>query len=145
LYFKTGRLVSKFRLNAQYKRSPHYKALFSQSAQQTLLSVYESFKSYKQLKFKYDDGELENKPGLANYRTKGGVAVVSYPKQHFKLVEGQLRIPLGNTLKRWFGLDSFCIPMPANIEFEQIKEVRILPRNKHFYVELCLPHRNTSS
>jgi len=139
LYFKTSKLVSKFELDAQYKNSPHYKALFSQSAQQTLLSVYESFKSYKELKFKHDAGELENKPRLPKYRNKGGLAIVSYPKQHLKLVEGQLRIPLGNTVKRWFGLDSFCVSMPTNIEFEQIKEVRILPRNKHFYVEYVYP------
>lgn len=29
--------------------------------------------------------------------------------------------------------------MPTNIEFKQIKEVRILPRNKHFYIEYVYP------
>ncbi len=41
LYFKTGKLINKFSLDAQYKDNLHYKALFSQSAQQTLLSVFE--------------------------------------------------------------------------------------------------------
>lgn len=129
LYFKTGRLIGKFDLDTQYKNHPHYRALFSQTAQQALLSVFESFKSYKELKAKYEVGELENQPMLPSYRTKGGLAVVSYPKQHLKLIGGKLRIPLGNTVKRWFGLNSFYILMPTNIQFDQIKELRIVPRN----------------
>lgn len=140
LYFKTGKLINKFSLNAQYKDSLHYKALFSQSAQQALLSVFESFKSYRELKAKYDKGELEDKPRLPNYRKKGGMAVVSYPKQHLKFINGSIRIPLGQTVKRWFGIDSFFLPMPANIDFQKIKEVRILPRNKHLYIEFVYPH-----
>ncbi len=139
LYFRTGKLIGKFTLDAQYKDNLHYKALFSQSAQQTLLSVFESFKSYKQLKNKYDKGELEKKPRLPNYRTKGGMAIVSYPKQHLKQINGSLRIPLSQTVKRWFSIDSFYIPIPANIDFQQIKEVRILPRNRHFYIEFVYP------
>ncbi|WP_414623949.1 RNA-guided endonuclease InsQ/TnpB family protein [Calothrix sp. CCY 0018] len=63
------------------------------------------------------------------------MATVSYPKQALKLKDGQIRVPLGNTCKRWFGIDSFYIPMPANLKFIDIKELRILPRNKCFYFE----------
>jgi IS605 OrfB family transposase len=97
--------------------------------------VFESFKSYKELKAKYDKGELEDKPRLPNYRTSCGMAVVSYPKQHLKQIDDSIKIPLGQTVKRWFGIDSFYIPMPTNIDFQQIKEVRILPRNRHSYIE----------
>ncbi|MFH7027539.1 MAG: RNA-guided endonuclease InsQ/TnpB family protein [Heteroscytonema crispum UTEX LB 1556] len=45
------------------------------------------------------------------------------------------KIPLGNTVKRWFKLDSFTIPMPQRVQFEDIKELRILPRNQCFYAE----------
>ena len=126
LYFRTGKLINKFSLDAQYKDNLHYKALFSQSAQQALFSVFESFKSYRELKAKYDKGDLEDKPRLPNYRTKGGMAVVSYPKQHLKLINGSIRIPLGQTVKRWFGIDSFLLPMPTNIDFQEIKEMREL-------------------
>lgn len=139
LYFRTGKLINKFSLDAQYKDNLHYKALFSQSAQQALFSVFESFKSYRELKAKYDKGDLEDKPRLPNYRTKGGMAVVSYPKQHLKLINGSIRIPLGQTVKRWFGIDSFLLPMPTNIDFQEIKEMRVLPRNKHFYIEFVYP------
>ncbi|WP_287300873.1 transposase, partial [Okeania sp. SIO2F5] len=63
------------------------------------------------------------------------MATVSYPKQALKLKGNQIRVPLGNTCKRWFGLDCFLIPMPSNLGFSTLKELRILPRNKCFYWE----------
>ncbi len=35
----------------------------------------------------------------------------------------------------WFQIDSFTIPMPSNLKLEDIKELRILPRNGCFYTE----------
>lgn len=135
LFFKTGRYVSKHALSYEYKSSKHYQVLYSQAAQQTLISVYESFKSYRELLKLWRRGELADKPKLPDYRTKGGLAVVSYPKQALKLIDGQIRLPLGMLVKTWFGIDSFTIPMPSNLEFAAIKELRILPRNGSFYAE----------
>jgi len=47
-----------------------------------------------------------------------------------------LRFPLGSKVKAWFGLDAFYLPMPSNLDFKAIREVRILPRNRCFYLEL---------
>jgi IS605 OrfB family transposase len=47
-----------------------------------------------------------------------------------------LRFPLGNKVKAWFGMDSFYLPMPLNLEHSSIREYRILPRNGCFYLEL---------
>lgn len=109
--------------------------MHSQAAQQILRTVTESFKSFYSLIKAYLEGKITDRPRIPNYRKKGGMATVSYPKQALKLKEGQIRIPLGNTCKRWFGIDSFYIPMPRNINFADIKELRILPRNKCFYFE----------
>jgi putative transposase len=135
LYFKAKKIIGKFDLIEQYKTSYHYKILHSQAAQQILLSVGESFKSYKGLVKAYKKGEITDKPRIPNYRKKGGLAIVSYPKQALKLKDNKIRIPLGNTCKRWFGIDSFSIPMPSNLIFADIKELRILPKNKCFYFE----------
>ncbi|HEY9871982.1 MAG TPA: transposase [Candidatus Obscuribacterales bacterium] len=134
-YCKTGKYIGKFDLNNQYKSSKHFQALYSQAAQQVLGSVYESFKSYKGLLKLWRSGGLPDLPKLPNYRTKGGLAVVSYPKQALKLVDGQIRLPLGHLVKVWFGIDSFFAPMPSNLEFKDIREIRILPRNGCFYAE----------
>ena len=61
---------------------------------------------------------------------------MTYPKQALRLIDNQIRIPLGKTVKRWFGLESFYLAMPSNLEFDQIRELRILPRNNCFYAEL---------
>ncbi len=69
------------------------------------------------------------------YRKSGGLALITYPKQALKLVDNQIRIPLGKKVKACFGIDSLTIPMPTNLNFSDIKELRILPRNGCFYTE----------
>lgn len=135
LYFKTGKLIGKYDLEKEYKANKHYQVLHSQAAQQILRSVAESFKSFKELNKKYNKGELHFKPKLPKYRKGNGYALVTYPKQALKLVGENIKIPLGNTVKRWFKLDSFLLPMPSNLKFADIKELRILPRNQCFYAE----------
>ncbi|TVP64549.1 MAG: transposase [Nodularia sp. (in: Bacteria)] len=136
LYFKTKKLIGKYDLEKEYKSNKHYQVLHSQAAQQILRSVAESFKSFQELDKKYSQGDLHFKPQLPKYRKGSGYALVTYPKQALRLTGDKIRIPLGNTVKRWFKLDSFTIPMPTNLQFKNIKELRILPRNQCFYVEL---------
>ena len=135
LYFKARKIIGKYDLEKEYKTNYHALVLHSQAAQQILRSVAESFKSYKGLVKAYNKGEITNRPRIPNYRKKGGMATVSYPKQALKLKGSQIRVPLGKTIARWFGLDSFYIPMPSNLNFASVKELRILPRNKCFYFE----------
>lgn len=135
LYFKARKIIGKYDLEKEYKPNYHYKVLHSQAAQQILRTVAESFESYKGLVQAYKKGEIDIRPRIPKYRKKGGLATVSYPKQALKLRDNKIRVPLGRTCKRWFGLDSFNIPMPSNLNFADINELRILPRNKCFYFE----------
>ena len=135
LYFKARKGIGKYDLEKEYKANNHYKVFYSQAAQQILRTVAESFESYYGLIKAYREGIITNKPKLPSYRKKGGLATVSYPKQALKLKEEGIRVPLGRTCKCWFGIDSFYIPIPSNLDFAEIKELRILPRNKCFYFE----------
>ena len=135
VYFKTGNIISKFELNYEYKKNPHYQFLCAQAAQQVLLSVAEAFNSFRKLVACYKRGEVVDKPKLPKYRKKGGLALIAYPKQAIALNENKVRLPLGKKVKASFGIDSFTIPMPSNLKFEEIREVRILPRNGCFYAE----------
>jgi transposase len=54
--------------------------LHSQAAQQVLLSVFESFKSFKELDNKYLQGELHFRPKFPNYRQKNRLLMVTYPQ-----------------------------------------------------------------
>jgi putative transposase len=135
LYFKTGKIPSKFDLHREMSRNPHFQALHSQVAQQCLTTVAESFRSFLGLLKAVKDGKVDQKPKLPKYR-KGGVALITFPGQAVKLKPEGLRFPLGSKVKAWFGLDAFYLPMPTNLEYKSIREYRILPRNGQFYLEL---------
>ena len=74
---------------------------------------------------------------------KSGLAVATFTGRSVKLRgknKGQeyqdgIRLPLGQKVKAWFGVSDFYIPFPSNLSIDDIREVRILPRNNCFYVE----------
>ncbi len=134
-FFNESKIVGKYDLEKTLKQQNNFKALHSQCAQQILRSVAESFKSYQGLRKAFFEGTIDQHPKLPSYRDKGGMAVASYPKQALKLKGDQVRIPLGKTLKAWFGLSEFFVSFPSNLEWGKIKELRIFPRNQEFYVE----------
>ncbi len=135
LYFKTRQFIRKFDLDKELKTNLHFKSLRANVAQQALHKVYDSFKSYQALAKKWFDGELENKPRLPNYRKRGGLDVAVYPARFVKCLGEKIRLGLGRQIKVWFGIDNLTITLPSNLDFQQIKEVRILPRNNSFYAE----------
>jgi putative transposase len=138
MYFKTGKIPSRADLHkvlGTENRNLHYKAFYSDTAQQILTTVAESFKSFIGLLKGVSQGTVTQKPRLPNYR-QGGLALVTYTGRSVKLKDGLLRFPLGSKVKAWFGLDAFYLPMPSNLDFKAIREYRILPRNGCFYLEL---------
>ncbi len=137
IYFKTNQYVRSFDLIDELKHNPHYGALSAQAAQQTCAAVGESVKSFKGLLKLFWEGGLEFKPKFPNYRDKGGLHLVTYPKQALgkKLDNGQVVIPLGQKVQAWFGLKNFLLTMPSNLEYSEIREIRILPRHGCFYAE----------
>jgi putative transposase len=139
MWFKTGTIVSGFDLTAEMKTNRHFNAGYASSMQQTCINVGEAFKSFKQLLAKFRQGELDYKPKAPKYRTSGGLFTVSYPKRWLKLVDNQIRFPLGNQVKAWFGISEFFLPVPSNLDWEVIREIRILPRNGAFYAEFIYP------
>ncbi|AFZ12956.1 transposase, IS605 OrfB family [Crinalium epipsammum PCC 9333] len=136
VYFKTGKIVNKFALINELKQNSHYGAMHSQAAQQTIISVAESFSSFIGLLKGINNGAVIQKPKMPNYKKKGGLAVVAYPSQAVKFKAEGLRFPLGTKVKAWFGIGAFYLPMPSNLDYKNIREYRILPRNGEFYLEL---------
>ncbi len=134
IYFKAHEYVTKAELDNELKNNRHFQAMYSQAAQQTCHSVFEGFKSFKALNKLFRQGKLVEKPRPPKYR-KRGLNIVSYPKQALKLIGNNIRIPLGSKVKAWFGMDSFTLALPSNLEFKDIRELRLLPRNQCFYAE----------
>lgn len=139
IWFKTGKIVSGFDLTAEMKTNRHFNAGYASSMQQTCINVGEAFKSFKQLLAKSKKGELEQKPKPPKYRKSGGLFTVTYPKRWLKLNDGMIRFPLGNQVKAWFGISEFFLPMPSNLDWQNVREIRILPRNGAFYAEFVYP------
>ena len=134
VWFKEKRFVQRGELCRQMKWNRHFTAMYVSSAQQVCNGVIEAFKSFRQLLKLFGAGELEVKPKPPKYR-KAGLFTASYPKRWLRLTEQGIKVPLGRQVKAWFGLEKFFIPLPSNLDWETIKEVRLLPRNGCFYAE----------
>jgi transposase len=138
IWFKARRFVTGFDLVNELGSNKHFSALPSEAAVQTCLSVGESVKSFFELLKKSRNGELDQKPKFPKYR-KQGYQLVAFPKRSLRLVDNTIRFPLGLQVKVWFGLKEFFLPMSSNLDFDSLKEVRILPRNGVFYAEFVYP------
>lgn len=138
IWFKTRKFVTGFDLVNELGCNRHFSALPSEAAVQNCLSVGESVKSFSELLKMFQKGELEQKPIFPNYR-KQGYQLVAFPKRALRLVNNTIRFPLGLQVKAWFGLKEFFLAMPSNLDFDSLKEVRILPRNGAFYAEFVYP------
>lgn len=142
ILFKTKKILTgKFDLDFEpsVSKSRVAQSLPSTPMQQTLRSVMEAFKSFKQLKDLYAKGQLHFKPKPPDYLKGTKLFKVAYPNsggQKPKIVDGKLRFSLGLAVRRWFGVSEFFLPMPSNIDYSQVKEFTILPKNGAFYLEL---------
>lgn len=144
LYFKTGKIPNRAQLHkvlGTENRNLHYQAFYSDTAQQILTGVAESFNSFLGLLKAFKNGVITEPPKLPKYR-QGGMTLVTFTGRSVKLKDGMLRFPLGSKVKAWFGLDAFFLPMPSNLDFKAIREYRILPRNGCFYLEFVYKTTN---
>jgi putative transposase len=138
-FFKTGKILTgKFDLIYEDSVS---KTLTAQSlpsipAQQVLLSVAEAFKSFKELRALHSQGQLNFKPKVPNYLKGSKLFKITYPASAAKLVENNVRLPLGLAVKRWFGIADFFLTVPSNLNYSKVKEFTILPKNGAFYLEM---------
>jgi len=148
IFFKTGQIISKYDPIYEVGGNIHAQAMPSVAAQQTLLSVSEAFKSFKELRSLFFKGELDQKPKPPGYREKGGYFKVSFPNVGAgrpSLINGLIRFPLGLQVNRWFGVKEFFLPMPTNLEFNKVKEFTILSKNGTFHLECSYLMDKTST
>ncbi|WP_424100589.1 RNA-guided endonuclease InsQ/TnpB family protein [Moorena producens] len=132
LYFKEKKFSNGRWLSTQMKRNSHMKALYTSAAQQVCISVGEAFKGFKELLKLHKRGDLHFKPLPPNYRKSGGMYQISYPKRWLKLVDGQVRVPMGTACKVWFNLPEIWLPFPTNLNWDWVKELQIVPRAGYF-------------
>jgi lycopene cyclase CruP len=78
LYFKTGKIPGRAELHRLLKTNPHFKALYSHVAQQTLTSVAESFSSFIGLLKGVTKGSVDQRPKLPNYKKNSRVSASNF-------------------------------------------------------------------
>jgi len=71
-------------------RNLHYKAFYSDTAQQIVTTVAESFKSFVGLLKGIKEWAVTQRPRLSNYR-QGGIALVTYTGRSVKPKNGLLK------------------------------------------------------
>jgi lycopene cyclase CruP len=134
VFFECGKLLTKIDCQNRLKDNKHFQAMPNRAAQPVTHQVGEAIESYKQLVSKSRKGDLNQKPKFPGYRKSGGMNKISFGTD-FKLVGDKIRMPLGQLCKAWFGLSEFFVPMPSNLDFANIRQVRIVPKNGCFYAE----------
>ncbi|MDF0556333.1 transposase, partial [Kamptonema sp. UHCC 0994] len=134
-YFRDRSAVKYPELYKITKTNENYGLLYSQVAQQSIKSVAESFSSFRALERLAKKGQLNQKPRLPKYRTKGAMYQVSYPGQALKIVGNRVRLPLGTKGKEHFGADCLWVTLPERLKDCQIKELRLIPRNGEVWIE----------
>jgi putative transposase len=73
-------------------RNLHYQGFYSDTAEQILTGVAESFKSFLGLRKGIKNGTVAQRPKLPGYR-QGGMALVTFTGRSVKLKDGMLRFP----------------------------------------------------
>ena len=116
------------------KWSEHYRALYSQAAQQVLKTVAESVTSYNELLSKFFNGELKKVPRLLRYRKSGGLSAISFPRQALEYTEGCFVVPSSLSTKTQL-LSEIKIPIPEFIDSDWVKEMTIRPCRGEFWVD----------
>ena len=133
-FFATGKLLTKVDCQNLMKDNKHFQAMPNRAAQAVTHQVGEAIESYKQLVARSRKGELNQHPKFPGYRTSGGMNKFAFCTD-FKVHGELIRMPLGQLCKAWFGLSEFFVPMPSDMDFSTIRQVRIVPKNRCFYVE----------
>ena len=101
MYFKTGKIPNRSDLHkvlGTENRNLHYKAFYSDTSQQILTTVAESFKSFVGLLKGIKEEAVIQRRRPPNYR-QGGMALVTYTVPSVKQKNGLLKGTLGSQLK----------------------------------------------
>jgi putative transposase len=128
-------------LDKVLKENPHYKAMAAQSAQQTLKTVGESIVSYNGLVNLYYTGEVD-RPSLLKYRKKGGLAIVTFPRQALNYKDGCFYPSISRQTKPHLITD-IALPLPEFIDSDWVKEVTIRPSYGELWIDWVIDDEKT--
>ena len=132
-YFSEGKYLNYQKNYALLKNSPNYKMLNSNMAQQILMEVDESFKSFFALLKLAKNGKYNFKDiKLPKYLPKDGFKTLIIGFVRIK--ENKLMIPYSKAFKKEH--KRIEINIPPKLVDKKIKEIRIKPKSKASFFEI---------
>lgn len=135
-YNSTGKYLDYQKCWTLLKENDNYKKLPSQVAQQTLKMVDRSVKSFFALlrkKAKYSN--YERKVNFPFYLKKDSHQILIYTQQYFRIKNNKIYLTLSKYLTDKYKT-KLIVDLPEYIKDSEIKEIRILPRNNWFDVNI---------
>lgn len=130
-FFENGEYLNYYGNYPLCKNNENYKQLYSQTAQQVLQQVDNSFKSFFKANkaYKKYPEKFLGKPKIPKYKEKGSKSIVTLPGQHLKIKNNYLIFPKSN-YKLFLG----------ELKFDKIVEVKIKPYKT--YYEILITYEN---
>ncbi|ADQ07810.1 transposase, IS605 OrfB family [Caldicellulosiruptor hydrothermalis 108] len=127
-YFKTQEYLRYESVYHLVKENENYRLLPSQVAQQTLISVDETFKSFLGLLKAKKEEKTDKKVSIPKYLPKDGMYQIVFPKDQFKMEGKKVRLSLGRGFAKEFGVRYLYFELPQIISDKKLSEVRIIPK-----------------
>lgn len=126
--FKTGKWIRYWELAAALKNSQSYRALPTQTAQQTLKNLDRNWKSFLRAtkKWKKRPDRFLGKTKTPRYKEKNGEHLLIFTNQQYKIKEGEIKFPKKADLRVKTRLGNGTRP----------REVRIVPRGWGYVLEV---------
>lgn len=128
LFFENKKIYSYSQMDKEFKQWEEYKNMMSQVSQQTLKLLEKNWKSYfdaiKEYKKKLE--EFTGKPKIPKYKDKNGRYIVKFTNQNCKLKNN-------NYIQFPKIFNKYLLKTKIN---GKLKEVRIIPKNKEYIIEV---------
>lgn len=126
-FIKSGRFISAYTLIKIFSRinQVDYRALPTQTAQQTLILLEKNWKSFfKSIKdYKKNPDKYLGRPGLPKYKKKNGRSVAVFTNQQCRIKDGYIQFPRK-------------IDFTVETTVDNLKQVRIIPQSTCYKVEI---------
>jgi IS605 OrfB family transposase len=135
-YNSTGSYLDYQKCWGIIKSTDNYSKLPSQVAQQTLKIIDRNVKSFfALLRKKYSKGGYNRNINFPNFLKKDSHYVLIYTKQYIRIKNGKIYLCQSKYLTDKYKT-KLIIDLPDYIKNNEIKEVRIIPRNKYFDLQI---------
>ncbi|NEQ80212.1 MAG: IS200/IS605 family element transposase accessory protein TnpB [Moorea sp. SIO2I5] len=147
-YFFQQRKHLRYESNYHHsKENENYTLLPTDIAQQTLKIVDRSFKSFFGLLKLKSSGGYQEKLRLPNYLPKDGhfLLIIPVRKRDWEKLPGKdwlFTVPMSREFKREYGAVQFTVP--ERLRSKTVKEIRILPKYRARYFDVCYCYEDES-